>query len=59
MRYQFLLAFILLTNSFCVSSSTSEAHNIKIITNNWTSQIVLSYITGNIFEKMGYPVTYQ
>ena len=31
---------------------------IKIVLNNWTSQIVLSKITGHIFEKMGYTVDY-
>lgn len=31
---------------------------IKIITNNWTSQIVLSQITGDVFKRMGFEVDY-
>lgn len=31
---------------------------IRIITNNWTSQIVLSHITGDLLEKLGYRVEY-
>lgn len=32
--------------------------SIKIAMNNWTSQNVLSYITGQLLEKMGYTVDY-
>ena len=32
---------------------------IKILLNNWTSQLVLSHVTGRIFEEMGYEVIYQ
>jgi glycine betaine/proline transport system substrate-binding protein len=32
---------------------------IKIVTNNWTSQIILSHITGAIFEEMGFRVEYH
>ena len=31
---------------------------IKIAVNNWSSQIILSRITGRLFEKMGYKVMY-
>ncbi len=31
---------------------------IRIVLNNWTSQMLLSRITGRIFEKMGYKVEY-
>ena len=37
----------------------NEAPPIKILLNNWTSQLVLSHVTGRIFEKMGYEVEYQ
>ena len=35
-----------------------EPSAIKIIVNNWTSQIVLSHITGKIFQHLGYDVEY-
>ncbi|MGR6871326.1 ABC transporter substrate-binding protein [Pseudomonas sp. HK3] len=31
---------------------------IKIITNNWSSQIVLSHVIGELFKKQGYEVAY-
>ncbi len=37
----------------------NQAPPIKILLNNWTSQLVLSHVTGSIFEKMGYDVEYQ
>jgi len=47
-----LLAF------FSICQITLANENIKIITNNWTSQIVLSHITGKIFTTLGQPVEY-
>ncbi len=32
---------------------------IRIVVNNWTSQIVLSWITGRIFKNMGYNVVFS
>lgn len=43
---------------FILPSLSHSQEAIKIITNNWTSQIVLSQITGNIFESMGFEVDY-
>ena len=37
----------------------NQAPPIKILLNNWTSQLVLSHVTGHIFNKMGYEVEYQ
>ena len=31
---------------------------IRIVTNNWTSQVVLSNVTGEVFRTMGYPIEY-
>ena len=39
-----------------VLENTDKA--IRIVTNNWTSQIVLSHIVGSIFSSMGYQVEY-
>jgi glycine betaine/proline transport system substrate-binding protein len=39
-------------------SVSQSQEPIKIITNNWTSQIVLSKITGNIFESLDFEVDY-
>lgn len=55
------LLLILHSFSCCLFASAPPAYSqesIKIITNNWTSQIVLSQITGNIFETMGFDVNY-
>ena len=41
---------------FSLDSSSQEP--IRIITNNWTSQIVLSHIAGNLLERQGYQVEY-
>lgn len=38
---------------------TQQEHSvIKIAVNNWTSQIVLSHITGKMFQQLGYSVEY-
>lgn len=51
-----LLLFLLLTLSgFAIHA---EPLPIKIVLNNWTSQIVLSYVAGEIFKQQGYPVKY-
>lgn len=36
----------------------SWSEPIKIITNNWSSQIVLSHVMGELFKKQGYSVEY-
>ena len=57
-KYQ-LFIIALLFNIYHTSVQAAKPHTVKIIVNNWTSQIVLSYISGNIFEQMGYTVEYQ
>ncbi|MFT5593380.1 MAG: glycine betaine/proline transport system substrate-binding protein [Oceanicoccus sp.] len=49
-----LIGFILLIG--VAVGSWSEP--IKIITNNWSSQIVLSHVMGELFKKQGYNVEY-
>lgn len=69
-----LFAFYTVSFSLCLLPSVSQSQvsvkhasvkqvpanqqSIKILTNNWTSQIVLSRITGNIFNSMGFEVDY-
>ena len=56
---------ILITLSIYISfsgpvlASENKEKPIRIITNNWTSQLVLSRVTGQIFSEMGYQVEYQ
>ena len=40
------------------SAAPESSDPIKIVQNNWTSQLVLSYVTGKLLEKMGYNVEY-
>lgn len=47
-------ALIVPTISFAAESDDP----IKIPTHNWSSQIVMSHVVGNIFEEMGYKVDY-
>jgi glycine betaine/proline transport system substrate-binding protein len=49
-----ILGFIVLI--YVSMSSWSEP--IKIITNNWSSQIVLSHVMGELFKNQGYDVAY-
>ena len=55
--------FVILSGGNTVFSSESLVPKtlkpIKIVLNDWTSQIVLSKITGYIFERMGYTVEYS
>lgn len=59
MKKPYLLTFFLLLTLHNTANSADEMQPIKIVINNWTSQIVLSYITGDLFSKMGYQVIYQ
>ncbi len=58
--FLFAAIFILL---FCnvspEAANASPEEPVRIILNEWTSQVVLSKITGKIFTRMGYPVEYQ
>lgn len=60
MALRFLLfIFSTFTYSLFILPSVSQSQEpIKIITNNWTSQIVLSQISGNIFKTMGFEINY-
>jgi glycine betaine/proline transport system substrate-binding protein len=51
----FIVCCLLILNP----SQTTEANTdkpIKIILNDWTSQVVLSHITAEIFKNMGYSI---
>ncbi len=50
---------ILLVCFMLLSGPAKGSEPIRIILNNWTSQIVLSHITGQLFEKLGYRVEYE
>jgi glycine betaine/proline transport system substrate-binding protein len=56
-RAAIMAGCFLLTSLVC-SAQSEPKKGIKVITNNWTSQIVLSRVTGEVFKRMGYPVKY-
>jgi len=68
MTRSFPLSVLFTTLLFSLTSTANPIENsqtneekdkpIRIITNNWTSQIVLSEVTGRIFQDMGYLVEY-
>ncbi len=41
-----------------LAAAPESSDPIKIITNNWTSQLVLSSVVGQLLQKMGYNVEY-
>jgi glycine betaine/proline transport system substrate-binding protein len=47
----------LASTSFGAAPESTEP--IKIVTNNWTSQLVLSNVVGQLLQKMGYNVEYK
>ncbi|GAA3921567.1 ABC transporter substrate-binding protein [Litoribacillus peritrichatus] len=49
-----VLIALLLT---CINTRAND-QPIRIITNNWTSQVVLSKVTGELFKSLGYQVEY-
>ena len=54
-------AFAALTNAAVCSGAWAAPEStdpIKIITNNWTSQLVLSNVVGQLLQQMGYNVEY-
>lgn len=53
-----LSRFLFILLSLAISLSCPAEDKIKILTNNWTSQIVLSHITGKMLSTIGYPVSY-
>lgn len=53
-----LTAASLAWSSQAVAEVPESADPIKIVQNNWTSQLVLSHIAGKLLEDMGYKVEY-
>jgi glycine betaine/proline transport system substrate-binding protein len=55
-----LFSALLFSLSSAAKIETKEEKDkpIRIITNNWISQVVLSQVTERIFQKMGYLVEY-
>ncbi len=54
-----LLGSTLLAVSSASATVPESEDPINIVENNWTSQLVLSRVTGNILEEMGYNVDYK
>lgn len=52
-------AFVVFANRPASAESSENSDPIKIVLNNWTSQLLLSKITGHLFERMGYTVEYH
>ena len=57
-RLSVVFTMICLTFPSFADESLSAKKPIRIITNNWTSQVVLSNVTGEMFRTMGYPIEY-
>ena len=53
-----IVTFLLLLSSVSQVSIAAQQSKVKILTLDWTSQIVLSYITGQLIEKQGIEVEY-
>lgn len=60
------ILFLALSYSYNIQAQSPRIENtqtdnktINILTNNWTSQIVNSHITGKIFTSIGYSVNYR
>ena len=51
-----ILCVVLLMNGSGLAHAQSK--DVVIITNNWTSQIVLSHVYGSLLEQLGQPVRY-
>lgn len=56
-RLNFKLILLLLSCSVCFTANGSGP-KVKLLTNNWTSQIVLTHVTGQILSKLGYAPVY-
>lgn len=54
----FLLSSVISALSLIAPAISHSQEPIKIITNNWTSQVVLSEIAGRIFQSMGAKVDF-
>ncbi|MGI0117937.1 ABC transporter substrate-binding protein [Zooshikella sp. RANM57] len=53
-----LYGLIFLTVNLCASEDKSKIGPVKVILNDWTSQLVQSYITGKLLSQFGYTVKY-
>ena len=54
------LAVLLAGSALSTSAMAVESTDpIKVITNNWTSQLVLSNVVGQLLQQMGYNVEYK
>ena len=57
-----LLSFVFFVCSLSAQNSTNQIQKehqpIRIITNNWASQKVISHIVGNIYQQLGFEVSY-
>ena len=58
-----LVAAALLSASALTMNANAAAPEstdpIRIVTNNWTSQVVLANVVGQLLQKMGYNVEYK
>ena len=45
--------------SSCAALAEDSSDPIKIITNNWTSQLVLANVVGQILQAQGYNIEYK
>ncbi|SFC92749.1 ABC transporter substrate-binding protein [Pseudoalteromonas denitrificans] len=59
MKKSFLILMLLANSNLCLSTSVINTDvPIKIILNNWSSQLVVSHIVGTLFKKSGFTVEY-
>ena len=58
MRSYLFLLVLVMASPAAFSKEAKDNNAIRIITNNWTSQIVLAHITGKVFSSIGYPIEY-
>ncbi|MGN7613537.1 ABC transporter substrate-binding protein [Magnetococcales bacterium HHB-1] len=59
MRAIWIIFAMMSSITLCSAGTVPESNQpIRIIVNNWSSQIVMSRILGNMYKKMGYTVEY-
>lgn len=58
MRLPYFLLLFIFTFTHVYAEKNKSREPIKIIVNDWSSQIVLSHVLGKIFESVGYRVEY-
>jgi glycine betaine/proline transport system substrate-binding protein len=51
--------FIVTYSAFLPAAQHNASQPIRIVTNDWSSQIVLAHIAGGIFEHLGYQIEYS